>query len=518
MSIILANKINVPASTTPMVEVVTQTGNAVTYTDEEIFFGHKYSKTGYTPLTLQYKFINAPADQIYTKKSVYVKTNGAGPNTCMPLYKNLVRKNADGGYRYTTLNRDYSEIMGTDGTETVVRNLNNTTMDYNEVLWTSTIFDIVVGTVIATANARYLYILNNIDSTAQIAIDSTTYSEYMFLSEDATNVYILATRQNGLMAVITVNKSTKVATVATASGSTSLITGPITTQYVKQKVVDVMVQNDGTYKWCVFYYLATVMYCRVISYNPTAVGTDAIAKMTVADYTVSGTIPTPTTGIHTLVYKAIDADTMAVGYVTQGYGTVIGSVAYSMFGVLVVSFDHTNKVATIGSLTQATELEPLCPLWDTVNTLYFVSKTGFSKLVYDSTNKKYVKLTEVACSPVSVGLDNSGIVWVFDTNNILRMYTPFAIKRLSTTCDTKNVVYTGTDIDVIAYTSVYNYEGNRMATSVRLTIYGDGVFKSNGLKTITVTSSTVSEVATTVTIKGPTTIQVVGEASGTVSS
>lgn len=484
--------------------------------DEYYVFGMKYLKAGFTPLAFQHFFISGSVDSLMLKKAVYLGTNGtgAGSITEMPLFRNVIRKRSDGGIRYFSDYKDVSYIGSTK-----VRDIDNTTIAFKEIIYTCDTFDIVIGTTKGTANANYLYLCKNMDSTAM----STLYSanvrvNYTFLDEDSTNVYILATLSNGALSIIVVNKNTFAATVQTTSGTTNLTTGPSTTLYTKHKVVDYMIQTDPAIIKIPIIYInaSSVTVVRVVTYNKSLAGTDAVAKCTIEDYTISGTLIAPTTNVHSVLYKAIDANTVAVFYGVQGTGVSVGSVPLTSFGIFTISFDHTDKIATIGSMTQTNALQPLAPMFDGA-TLYTVSSTGYAKSVYDSKNKKYIKLQEVACNPACVGLDSKGYIWVYTADNCLDVYTPYAIKRVVTRCDYKAVTYLGVDIDIPCYVSTYNYEGNRAAGTVKLTVYGDAVFKANGLTTLEITSATDGDTTAIVTIKGDGNIKVVGEVSGSIS-
>lgn len=105
-----------------------------------------------------------------------------------------------------------------------------------------------------------------------------------------------------------------------------------------------------------------------------------------------------------------------------------------------------------------------------------------------------------------LGLDNTGRIWgsALDQNNgSLHIVTPSLSLNVVLTIASTNYTYTGTPISTNATINVYDSYSNRIATTVTLTTDGvNTVFTNNGLRSITVSTSSSGDTTVPLTING----------------
>lgn len=504
MSMQLFNNINIPSSVSPIFET------ADTYN----LFGHDYLKSGFSPIPFAFNPINSASDHILTTESVYIKSIGTYGNKDIPVTKALVRKLANGNIRaYTTLK---DTVITPSGIK--VRDVSFSNDFPVEVLYTADDggYDIIKTRAINADNTHRIYSCSNVDGSAQIlCLAAQTYTDYTYIDQDSTKIYLLATMNNGIVNIVSIDKTTKVATLVTAPAA--MTTGTKASTNIKLKVVNPLILTGGIKKYPIIYLNASSVTClRMITYDPSKTGT-IDNKITVDEYPIDVAMFVGVSDNSSYEIVCVDDTLVHVLHKSQGISGTTSGVASDKWGITTLVVDNTLKVATNKGLVLTTTAIPL-HMMKFGSSMYVYSQFGYAKMDWDSVNKKWVKINEYVRNAVSYGLDSKGYMFYYLSTGDMYIDSPFFADKVEILDIPQIIVYSGTDVQVTARVCAYNMNGEKIEAPVDLVInQGDAVFSANGLKVISLTTSATGYLTVAITITGDSPLKITPKSSGVLS-
>lgn len=136
-------------------------------------------------------------------------------------------------------------------------------------------------------------------------------------------------------------------------------------------------------------------------------------------------------------------------------------------------------------------------------TVVMCNSSGFVVMRYDTTAKKFVAGPPVSMPVLRAALDWNGQLFVEDLSRNMYVFNVTTSQAVVTGFDISDVEYLGSPIAANAVVSVRDLVGNRVAQSVQITLV-NGLFTSNGLNKITLTTSADADnlIPMTVTASG----------------
>ena len=506
----IVDNIKVPSSVLAMVE----------YSDEMYILGLKHIKDGLIPVGKKYIFTEGPQDMIYSKEACYLQTVGTAGDQETPVtfgdgygegvFSSVYRKTDDTTYRYETYGKSKSVMNGI-----AVRDI---TTGYTPIrtIWKSTAYDIVAVRGLAQ-HYIHLYTISNIDGTAAaVSTTAVTYTNYSYLDEDTSYVYIMAYGANGSMSVIKFDKVAKTSTVITTISSLSLATGPKASFYTKNMVYKYFVNETKTYIPMLYVNASNAICLRMVVYDKSVAGTDIATKMSYSDYTLTGSITMPTTAVSSFEYFFRPDGVLVIGHTIFGIATAMGAASLNTFGLYTLTLDHDLKTAEVKGFVQGANVVPVHFMYDG-DVIYGITVSSYSKLEYDGVNKKYIKTAETPTAHKSIGRDSRGYIYFVDNNNALQCATPSMVRVVEAYCEDTEIESNTYPIQTTVKVFARNSTGEKMAKPVTLVISnGPGVW-SNGLKTIEVTTSATEDIAVPLTLTGQGEVIFFGKVSGAIS-
>lgn len=503
MAMQLFNSVNIPTSIIPIAE----------YDNGYIFFGHEYLKAGFSAVPFSFTPIASAADHMLLSESVYIKSIGTYGNKDIPVTKNLVRKLNNG---YT---RAYTSIKDTVITPAGVK-IRDVSFSNNfpvEVLYTADdgSYDIIKTRAIEADNIHRIYACSNIDSSAQIlCLAAQTYTDYTYLDADAANIYLLATMNNGIVNIVSINKSTKAATLVAAPSA--MTTGTKASTNIKLKVMNPLIV--GTVKKYPIIYLnaSSATALRVISYDASKTGT-IDNKITVEEYPLDAAMLVGVSDNSS--YEIIcDGDTLVhVLHKTQGISGTVTAFTNTQWGVVTLVLDHTTKTAKNNGLVLTTTNPPV-HMMKFASSMYVFSQYAYAKMDWDSVNKKWIKIAEKTVNAVSIGIDSKGYIYSYLSTGDAFIDSPFFADKVEIMGLPQVIQYSGVDIVMTVKIAAYNMNGEKIESPIDLVVNsGDAVFTANGQKVISLTTSAAGYLDVSITITGDSPLKITPKSSGVLS-
>lgn len=506
--ITLIDNVKIPTSIIPLVE----------FADDLYLMANKYMKNGMSIVGRAYRYFEGPYDQVYTKEAVYLKPLGAAYDTETPVVygegsQGSVYRATDTYLRYETMGKSKVVSNGT-----VVRDVATTYMPM-ETIYKGVSYDIVKVRGVA-ANTINLYTISTVDGTAAaLATASVGYTNYKYMDEDTSFVYIWAFKENGKVNIIKFDKTAKTSTVITTVSSLNMETGPKASFYTKNIVRKPFKVGSKTYVPILYVNASNAVVLRVITYDSSVAGSDIATKVRYDDYTLTGTITLPTHNVNGFQYYFREDGVLVICTNIWGIATAMGATTIDQYGMYTLTVDHTAKTAEVKGFVQAANLVPLHYIFDGDDNVYAVTQYSYAKLEYDTLAKKYIKVSEVPTAHISIGLEARGYM-----NYIIQRGSEFPLLQATptmvdivecipvSTAKVETKVYpveTGVKVRAKATT------GELLSKVVTLSITnGPGVFTANSAKQIEVTTSATDYVTVPVSLTSPGEVIIQGKVSG----
>lgn len=509
MKLIMPN-VKIPSSIIPMVE----------FSDEVYLLCNKYLKDGLSAVGRVTAFFEGPSDQIYTKEAVYTKSLGAAFDTETPVVYGggsgpSVYREENGLLRYESQGKSRSIINGI-----TIRDVAAVYQPI-ELLYKGVGYDIMKVRGVA-ANTIHLYTISTMDGTAAaLATAASLYTNYKYMDEDTGFVYFWAFKDNGKVNIIKFDKTAKTSTVITTVNGLNMETGPKATFYTKNVCIKPYKDGTKTYVPVIYVNASNAVCVRVIVYDSSVAGSDISTKVTYADYTLTGTITLPVTNVSGYQYYFRDDGILVIGHVIWGVAIAMGTTTIDMYGLYTLQMNHTDKTATVLGYTQAANLVPLHYMIADDSNIYAVTAQSYAKLEWDSTNKKYIKVSEEPTGHISIGLESRGnLYYTFNKGSevALAEISPFMVDVVEVLpVGSSDIRNTSFPLESAIKVRAKAATGELLARTVTLIVStGPVVFKANSLKTIDITTSETDFVTVPIMISSTGESIIIGKVSGSI--
>jgi hypothetical protein len=173
-------------------------------------------------------------------------------------------------------------------------------------------------------------------------------------------------------------------------------------------------------------------------------------------------------------------------------------------GIYVFLIDPTTRNLTFKGFTQ-----PSSSLYRGFlginNNLFLIATTDISMIFlrFDETAEKFVVQETINNQPYFIGADQAENIWIINGSQEVEMISPLVPKDTVINYEFNSYKYLGSDINTYITIESKNYNNANVVANIDLTISGNAVFTSNGIKTIQESTIATGPKMIPVTIKGP---------------
>lgn len=243
-------------------------------------------------------------------------------------------------------------------------------------------------------------------------------------------------------------------------------------------------------------------------------GVDGVIQMPVETLKFSS-IPSYSSsgaGSTTLEQQLIQRSHIYATYVTKYESTYYLHVVYkgyvdsTDYGIYVFELDESRTNATLVSVYKPENptLIDIRFLDTSKKKIAMVDKLGYHFLSFDTAQKKWIKNMTVNTPCNYLLFTDENTAYALNVDRSIDMIKLNAAAQVGLTPEKTSYQYSGTDVDSFVNIWAKDSDGNYIAQTVRLTIDGDAVWKSNSLQTLETTTSTEGPTAVPFTIQGET--------------
>lgn len=243
-------------------------------------------------------------------------------------------------------------------------------------------------------------------------------------------------------------------------------------------------------------------------------GVDGVTQMPVETLKFSD-IPSYSSGYSTnksLEQQLIQRSHIYATYVTKYESTYYLHVVYkgyvdsTDYGIYVFELDESRTNATLVSVYKPENptLIDIRFLDTSKKKIAMVDKLGYHFLSFDTTQKKWIKNMTVNTPCNYLLFTDENTAYALNVDRSIDMIKLNAAAQVGLTPEKTSYQYSGTDVDSFVNIWAKDSDGNYIAQTVRLTIDGDAVWKSNSLQTLETTTSTEGPITVPFTIQGET--------------
>lgn len=199
-------------------------------------------------------------------------------------------------------------------------------------------------------------------------------------------------------------------------------------------------------------------------------------------------------------------------YVTKYGSTYYLHVVYkgyndsTDYGIYVFELDSARTTATLVSVYKPENptLIDIRFLDTSKKKIAMVDKLGYHFLTFDTEQKKWIKNMTVNTPVNYLVFTDENTAYAINVDRSIDMIKLNAAAQVGLTPEKTSYQYSGSDVDSFVNIWAKDSDGNYVAQTVRLTIDGDAVWKSNSLQTLETTTSTEGPTAIPFTIQGET--------------
>lgn len=243
-------------------------------------------------------------------------------------------------------------------------------------------------------------------------------------------------------------------------------------------------------------------------------GVDGVTQMPVETLKFSS-IPSNSSNYSTaktLEQQLIQRSHIYATYVTKYESTYYLHVVYkgyvdsTDYGIYVFELDESRTNATLVSVYKPENptLIDIRFLDTSKKKIAMVDKLGYHFLSFDTTQKKWIKNMTVNTPCNYLLFTDENTAYAINVDRSIDMIKLNAAAQVGLTPEKTSYQYSGSDVDSFVNIWAKDSDGNYVAQTVRLTIDGDAVWKSNSLQTLETTTSAEGPTAIPFTIQGET--------------
>lgn len=183
-----------------------------------------------------------------------------------------------------------------------------------------------------------------------------------------------------------------------------------------------------------------------------------------------------------------------------------GYIDSSDYGIYVFELDSARTTATLVSVYKPENptLIDIRFLDTSKKKIAMVDKLGYHFLNFDTEQKKWIKNMTVNTPVNYLVFTDENTAYAINVDRSMDMIKLNAAAQVGLTPEKTSYQYSGSDVDSFVNVWAKDSDGNYVAQTVRLTIDGDAVWKSNSLQTLETTTSAEGPTAIPFTIQGET--------------
>ena len=183
-----------------------------------------------------------------------------------------------------------------------------------------------------------------------------------------------------------------------------------------------------------------------------------------------------------------------------------GYIDSSDYGIYVFELDSARTTATLVSVYKPENptLIDIRFLDTSKKKIAMVDKLGYHFLSFDTEQKKWIKNMTVNTPVNYLVFTDENTAYAINVDRSMDMIKLNAAAQVGLTPEKTSYQYSGSDVDSFVNVWAKDSDGNYVAQTVRLTIDGDAVWKSNSLQTLETTTSAEGPTAIPFTIQGET--------------
>lgn len=183
-----------------------------------------------------------------------------------------------------------------------------------------------------------------------------------------------------------------------------------------------------------------------------------------------------------------------------------GYIDSSDYGIYVFELDSARTTATLVSVYKPENptLIDIRFLDTSKKKIAMVDKLGYHFLNFDTEQKKWIKNMTVNTPVNYLVFTDENTAYAINVDRSMDMIKLNAAAQVGLTPEKTSYQYSGSDVDSFVNIWAKDSDGNYVAQTVRLTIDGDAVWKSNSLQTLETTTSAEGPTAIPFTIQGET--------------
>lgn len=183
-----------------------------------------------------------------------------------------------------------------------------------------------------------------------------------------------------------------------------------------------------------------------------------------------------------------------------------GYIDSSDYGIYVFELDSARTTATLVSVYKPENptLIDIRFLDTSKKKIAMVDKLGYHFLNFDTEQKKWIKNMTVNIPVNYLVFTDENTAYAINVDRSMDMIKLNAAAQVGLTPEKTSYQYSGSDVDSFVNVWAKDSDGNYVAQTVRLTIDGDAVWKSNSLQTLETTTSAEGPTAIPFTIQGET--------------
>lgn len=176
------------------------------------------------------------------------------------------------------------------------------------------------------------------------------------------------------------------------------------------------------------------------------------------------------------------------------------------YGIYVFELDSARTTATLVSVYKPENptLIDIRFLDTSKKKIAMVDKLGYHFLNFDTEQKKWIKNMTVNTPVNYLVFTDENTAYAINVDRSIDMIKLNAAAQVGLTPEKTSYQYSGSDVDSFVNIWAKDSDGNYVAQTVRLTIDGDAVWKSNSLQTLETTTSAEGPTAIPFTIQGET--------------
>lgn len=176
------------------------------------------------------------------------------------------------------------------------------------------------------------------------------------------------------------------------------------------------------------------------------------------------------------------------------------------YGIYVFELDSARTTATLVSVYKPENptLIDIRFLDTSKKKIAMVDKLGYHFLNFDTEQKKWIKNMTVNTPVNYLVFTDENTAYAINVDRSMYMIKLNAAAQVGLTPEKTSYQYSGSDVDSFVNVWAKDSDGNYVAQTVRLTIDGDAVWKSNSLQTLETTTSAEGPTAIPFTIQGET--------------